>query len=225
MIANAVDPAEFRFGAEPDAGLRTELGLDGKTVLGFAGSFYAYEGLDLLLEAAALLAPRHPELRVLLVGGGPQESALRERANATDLAGHVIFAGRVPHDRVQRYYELIDVLAYPRRRIPFTEVTPLKPLEAMAQGRMFVASDVVATASSFATARPASCFPLVIPVRWRVPSNPSSTSATSGRGCRPRRDVTSRPNAWTRSVAHYVDVYASLSAARDGCAPSALGRR
>jgi glycosyltransferase involved in cell wall biosynthesis len=55
----------------------------------------------------------------------------------------VIFAGRVPHAQVQRYYELIDVLAYPRLPIRLTElVTPLKPLEAMAQGRMFVASDV-----------------------------------------------------------------------------------
>jgi glycosyltransferase involved in cell wall biosynthesis len=54
-----------------------------------------------------------------------------------------VFAGRVPHADVQRYYELIDVLAYPRRRMRLTElVTPLKPLEAMAQGRMFVASDV-----------------------------------------------------------------------------------
>ncbi len=44
---------------------------------------------------------------------------------------------------MQRYYELIDVLAYPRRSMRLTElVTPLKPLEAMAQGRMFVASDV-----------------------------------------------------------------------------------
>ncbi|MGH8800194.1 MAG: glycosyltransferase, partial [Casimicrobiaceae bacterium] len=50
---------------------------------------------------------------------------------------------RVPHDQVQRYYDLIDVLAYPRHRMRLTDmVTPLKPLEAMAQGRMFVASDV-----------------------------------------------------------------------------------
>ena len=54
-----------------------------------------------------------------------------------------MFSGRVPHKDVQRYYDLIDVLAYPRHRMRLTEiVTPLKPLEAMAQGRMLVASDV-----------------------------------------------------------------------------------
>lgn len=143
VIPNAVDPSEFPFGAPADGALRRRLGLEGKTVVGFAGSFYGYEGLDLLIEAAAMLAPHHPELKVLLVGGGPREEALKVLAIERGLADRVIFAGRVSHDQVPRYYELIDVLAYPRHRIRLTEiVTPLKPLEAMAQGRMLVASDV-----------------------------------------------------------------------------------
>ncbi len=143
VIPNAVDIREFSFGAAPDPELRARLGLEGKRVIGFAGSFYGYEGLDLLLEALAILAPGRPELRALLVGGGPQDAALRAQASASGLGERVIFTGRVPHQEVQRYYELIDVLAYPRRSMRLTElVTPLKPLEAMAQGRMFVASDV-----------------------------------------------------------------------------------
>ncbi|MBK5207300.1 MAG: glycosyltransferase, exosortase A system-associated [Polaromonas sp.] len=143
VIPNAVDTSVFGFGVEADPNLRHSLGLDGATVIGFAGSFYGYEGLDLLLEAARRMLPRHPNLRVLLVGGGPQESNLKAQAAATGLQDRVIFTGRVAHAEVQRYYELIDVLAYPRLPIRLTElVTPLKPLEAMAQGRMFVASDV-----------------------------------------------------------------------------------
>ena len=143
VIPNAVDVTTFAFGAEPDPALRTALGLDGKTVLGFAGSFYGYEGLDLLIDAAHKLVPAHPELRVLLVGGGPQDANLKAQVARLGLTDRVIFTGRVPHAEVQRYYELIDVLAYPRLPIRLTElVTPLKPLEAMAQGRMFVASDV-----------------------------------------------------------------------------------
>ena len=112
-------------------------------VLGFAGSFYGYEGIQLLIEAAQRMLPRRRELRVLLVGGGPQEDALKAQAAAAGLADRVIFTGRVAHAEVQRYYGLIDVLAYPRLPSRLTElVTPLKPLEAMAQGRMFVASDV-----------------------------------------------------------------------------------
>jgi glycosyltransferase involved in cell wall biosynthesis len=49
----------------------------------------------------------------------------------------------VPHQEVERYYSLIDVLAYPRKAMRLTElVTPLKPLEAMAQGRLVAASDI-----------------------------------------------------------------------------------
>ena len=143
VIPNAVDVTAFNFNAEPDVALRQRLGLDGATVLGFAGSFYGYEGLDLLLEAVGQMLPRHPTLRVLLLGGGPREEDLRRQAAAIGIAERVVFVGRVPHKDVQRYYDLIDILAYPRLPIRLTElVTPLKPLEAMAQGRMFVASDV-----------------------------------------------------------------------------------
>ena len=143
VIANAVDVASFGLASPPDPKMQHKWGLVGKTVIGFVGSFYAYEGLDLLLEALPALIGRHPELRVLLVGGGPQEAALRRQAEQNGLGDHVIFTGRVPHAEVNRYYDLINILAYPRRPMRLTElVTPLKPLEAMAQGQVFIASDV-----------------------------------------------------------------------------------
>ena len=143
VVPNAVDVASFRFGVEPDPALQQRLGLQGATVLGFAGSFYHYEGLHLLIEAVQRMRPRHPRLRLLLVGGGPQEAALKAQVAQAGLGDCVIFTGRVPHAEVQRYYELIDLLVYPRLPSRLTDlVTPLKPLEAMAQGRVFVASDV-----------------------------------------------------------------------------------
>ena len=143
VIPNAVDASLFRFALDADPHLRRTLRLEDAFVVGFVGSFYGYEGLDVLLEAARRMLPRHPNLRVLLVGGGPQEMSLRAQADATGLEGKVIFTGRVSQAEVHRYYELIDVLVYPRRAIRLTElVTPLKPLEAMAQGRLVVASDV-----------------------------------------------------------------------------------
>ena len=71
------------------------------------------------------------------------EAALRARALASPAADRIHFVGRVPHDRVEDYYSLIDVLAYPRKKMRLTDlVTPLKPLEAMAQMRLVAASDV-----------------------------------------------------------------------------------
>ena len=143
VIPNAVDIESFEPGGQPDVALKTRLGLDGASVIGFIGSFYAYEGLDLLLDALPGILNLRPEVRVLLVGGGPQDAALKAQAQRLGVADKVVFTGRVPHAEVQRYYDLVDVLAYPRHSMRLTElVTPLKPLEAMAQGRLLVASDV-----------------------------------------------------------------------------------
>ena len=143
VIPNAVNVESFSLASPPDPALQAKLGLTGCTVIGFIGSFYAYEGLDLLISALPALIQVRPDVKVLLVGGGSQEANLRQQAQALGVADKVVFAGRVPHQEVSRYYDLIQVLAYPRHPMRLTElVTPLKPLEAMAQGQLFVASDV-----------------------------------------------------------------------------------
>lgn len=143
VIPNAVDIEQFATGGRPDSELKLRLGLGNSRVLGFVGSFYAYEGLDLLIAALPAIVRQVPDVKVLLVGGGPQDAALKQQVMALDLKDRVVFAGRVPHAEVNRYYDLVDVLVYPRHPMRLTElVTPLKPLEAMAQGRLMVASDV-----------------------------------------------------------------------------------
>ena len=140
---NGVDMGLFGDPVAPDPAFAASLSLDGAEVVGFIGSFYDYEGLDDLIAAMPLLAERRPKARLLLVGGGPMEAKLRALAAVSPAADRIIFAGRVPHDEVERFYALIDVLAYPRKAMRLTElVTPLKPLEAMAQGKLVAASDV-----------------------------------------------------------------------------------
>ena len=215
VIPNAVDADEFRTGGIADAALRARLGLDRATVVGFAGSFYAYEGLDLLIEAIALLVPGDPSLRLLLVGGGPQEANLKALAAKRGLGDRVVFAGRVPHGEIQRYYDLIDLLAYPRRSMRLTEiVTPLKPLEAMAQGRMFVASDVGGHRELVRDGETGVLFP---------PGDPAALARAIGDmlGRRDRwermrgaaRRFVEGERTWSRSVARYADAYRSLGKA------------
>lgn len=140
---NGVDMELFGNPPPRDAALAEELGLSGKDVIGYIGSFYDYEGIDDLIAAMAHLRGAAKDAHLLLVGGGPMEKALRAQADASPVAARIHFIGRVPHEAVERYYSLIDVLAYPRKRMRLTElVTPLKPLEAMAQGRLVAASDV-----------------------------------------------------------------------------------
>jgi PEP-CTERM/exosortase A-associated glycosyltransferase len=143
VIPNAVDTGHFEGGVQPDEALRRRLNLNGCIILGFIGSFYAYEGLTLLIQAMPRLLAVRGDLRLLLVGGGFDEPRLRQTAEDLGIGNKVIFTGRVPHGQVQSYYRLIDVLVYPRLSMRLTElVTPLKPLEAMALGHLIVASDV-----------------------------------------------------------------------------------
>ncbi len=143
IMMNGVDLALF--GAPPprDPALAARLGLGDGPVIGFIGSFYDYEGLDDLIAAMPMLITLQPDARLLLVGGGPCADALRAAAAASPAAAAIHFAGRVAHDEVERYYALCDVMAYPRKRSRLTDlVTPLKPLEAMAEGQLVAASDV-----------------------------------------------------------------------------------
>ena len=156
LIARGIDPAKITvspngvdldlFGSPPprDDALAVELGLGADDpVIGFIGSFYDYEGIDDLIAAMPALVAVQPRARLLLVGGGPMEAALKAQAAASPAAAHIHFVGRVPHTEVERYYSLIDILAYPRKKMRLTDlVTPLKPLEAMAQGKLVAASSV-----------------------------------------------------------------------------------
>jgi PEP-CTERM/exosortase A-associated glycosyltransferase len=140
---NGVDLTLFGKPAARDAGLAADVRLDDAEVIGFIGSFYPYEGLDDLIAAMPALVAARPRAALLLVGGGPAEASLRAQAAASPVADRIRFVGRVPHDVVERYYGLVDILAYPRKAMRLTDlVTPLKPLEAMAQGKLVAASDV-----------------------------------------------------------------------------------
>jgi len=143
VVPNAVDMGHFSGARERDETLAESLSLKGRVVLGFIGSFYHYEGLDLLLQALAEIRATLPNAVVLLVGGGPQEAMLKEMTARLGLSDAVRFTGRVPHEKVRLYYDLVDFFVYPRKSMRLTElVTPLKPLEAMAERRLVIASDV-----------------------------------------------------------------------------------
>jgi PEP-CTERM/exosortase A-associated glycosyltransferase len=212
VIPNAVNIENFSLGQLPDLCLARNLGLEGKLLLGFIGSFYAYEGLSVLLRALPKMLSGNPDIRILLVGGGPQTEELKALGAQLGIEDKVTFTGRVPHDQVQRYYNLIDILVYPRLQMRLTDlVTPLKPLEAMAQGRLIVASDVGGhlelirdreTGILFRAGNPDALASKVLELLAR-PDLWSSLRAAA------RRFVETQRN-WPISVSRYKKVYGSL---------------
>ena len=140
VVPNGVDVDWFQPRARA-CDLAEKYGLNGKPVFGFIGSFYRYEGLQFLIESMQALREKLPGAKLILVGGGYQESVLRELAKS--YRDSIIFTGQVPHEGIRDFYSIIDIFVCPRERIRLTElVTPLKPLEAMGMAKTVLASDV-----------------------------------------------------------------------------------
>ena len=212
VMYNGVDLSMFGEPPQRDAAFAHELGLGDGPVIGFIGSFYAYEGLDDLIGAMPALLARHADARLLLVGGGPCEAALKAQAEASGVAHAIRFIGRVPHHEVERYYALADIMAYPRKRSRLTDlVTPLKPLEAMAQGKLVAASDVGGhreliadgkTGTLFAPDDPAACA-AALATLLDDRTNWDQRRAAGQDHVRTRHD-------WAVNVRRYQDVYQVL---------------
>ena len=142
VVYNGVNVEDFQPCA-PDGEFKQKWGLQDSPVVGFIGSFYRYEGLDLLVRAMADVIKAVPNAMLLLVGGGEVDGELKKQIAALGIEKSVVIPGRIPHERIPGVYALVDVLAYPRHPMRLTElVTPLKPLEAMAMGKVLVASDI-----------------------------------------------------------------------------------
>lgn len=154
LVERGVDPAKIlvipngvdtkRFGPlERDVELARQYGLDGKLVIGYVGSLNWYEGHDLLFEAVRRLRPRHPEMRVLIVGGGQEYEHLLALRSELGLEDVIVMTGRIPFEQVEAHYSLIDIAPITRSSSPVTESTsPLKPFEAMAMEKTVISSDV-----------------------------------------------------------------------------------
>lgn len=213
---NGVDLHLFGDPPARDLTISTALGLDDAETLGFIGSFYDYEGLDDLIAAMPNLLALRPKARLLMVGGGPMEEKLRAQAAASPAGGAIHFVGRVPHEQVERYYSLIDLLVYPRKHMRLTDlVTPLKPLEAMAQRRLVAASDVGGHRELIRDGDTGTLFP---------PDNPSALAQSvagvfanragwNAQRERARTFVEADRN-WSSNISRYEPVYQGLINAR-----------
>lgn len=212
IMPNGVDLALFGQPALREPALARELTLGNGPVIGFIGSFYDYEGLDDLVGAMPLLLDRHPDARLLLVGGGPVAEAIAKQVAASPAAHAIRLVGRVPHTEVERYYALADVMAYPRKASRLTDlVTPLKPLEAMAQGTLVAASNVGGhrelladgiTGTLFAPDDPAACAAALAALLDQRATWDAMREAA--------RNHVARNHDWARNVQRYQPVYQSL---------------
>ena len=214
VVPNAVDIASFTPGLRDEA-LARSLGIEpDETVVGYISSFTAYEGIAYLIEAVALLRQRERRVRLLLVGDGEERANLEAVARQTGLLadGTVIFAGRVPHREIERYYRTIDVFVVPRTNDRVSQlVTPLKPYEAMAMEKALVVSAVGAlleiveegvTALTFTPEDPLSLADAMEPL-----VNDRTARATLGEAA---RAWVAANRTWEQNGRRYLELYQRL---------------
>jgi glycosyltransferase involved in cell wall biosynthesis len=142
IVPNAVDANRFQPTPASKA-LIEKYSLRSCKVIGFIGSFYHYEGLDLLIRAFEKAYQKNQAVRLLLVGDGFEFDAMKRQANRSPASAGICLTGRVDYSKVLDYYSLLDMAVFPRYKMRLTElVCPLKPLEAMAMAKPVIGSDV-----------------------------------------------------------------------------------
>lgn len=137
VIPNGVDAAEFQGSERDRRDARAALGLpEGSAVVGMVGRLYEYKGADLLIRSAALIRARAPQLRVALIGAGPEEASLKELAAELKVSDIVSFAGY--RSDARRLMHAFDVLVIPSRQ----DAQPFSLLEGMACGKPVVGANI-----------------------------------------------------------------------------------
>ena len=139
LIENAPGSAEDEATPDAAAAVRRRLGLDEHTPLVlYTGTFEAYQGLDLLFAAMAIVSASRPDARLLLAGGKPdQVAAARGQAQAAGIGDVTVFAGERPASEIPAYLLASDVLVSPRSR---GTNTPLKIYQYLRSGKPIVAT-------------------------------------------------------------------------------------
>jgi glycosyltransferase involved in cell wall biosynthesis len=139
LIENAPGSAEDQASVAEAAAVRAKYGVTAQTPLVlYTGTFEAYQGLDLLFEAMALVSTTRPDARLLLAGGKPdQVEQARAQAQAAGIGAVTIFAGERPASEIPAYLLACDALVSPRSR---GTNTPLKIYQYLRSGKAIVAT-------------------------------------------------------------------------------------
>ncbi len=139
VVPNGVDLARFADADTAGAVLRARLGLGGRRIAGFIGSFKAWHGVAELVEAVATIAARYPALHLLAVGDGPEREAVAALVAERGLGARVTLPGRVPHGEIPAWLGAMDFTVAPYLPQPDFYFSPLKIFESLAAGRAVIA--------------------------------------------------------------------------------------
>ncbi len=215
VVPNALPPEMFDLPREDAIAEVRERFVPGDArLIGFFGSFFEWEGVDELIQAMPLVIAAVPDAHLLLAGGGRQEPGLRALVSRLGLNDKVTFAGRVSHEDIKAMYGAVDVMAFPRVSNRLTDmVTPIKPLEAMAQNAVVTASDVGGHRELIEDDVTGLLYPVgdreaLAEALVRVLEDPGAFSQVRARA----REYVEKERRWSIVAERYLPVYEALGA-------------
>jgi len=215
VTQNGTDPDAFQ-PLVPQASWQHEWNPDNKQIIAYVGSFQPYEGLDILIKSVRHILHKLNDVRVLIVGDGPERIQLESLARNEGVQANVVFTGRIPHQRVKEIYAIADLLVYPRIDTLTTRLTtPLKPLEALSMEKAVIASnlpaikELVSHGKTGILFKPGDAEDLATKA-VELLLNPDLRKELGKRG----RTMVLQERQWSTSVAKYEPLYKGLIAAR-----------
>ncbi len=140
LLPSGIDTAAFHPGVS-DTFVRERHALGDAPVVCCVSRLVARKGQDMLIRALPRLSQAVPGVRLLIVGGGPYDGALKRLAHATGVSDRVVFAGAVPYAELPSYFRAGDVFAMPcRSRLGGLDIEALGAvfLQGQAVGRPVV---------------------------------------------------------------------------------------
>ena len=137
IINNAIDLNKFSFSQEKRDALRSELGLDGKFVVGHVGRFMKQKNHEFLIDIFSEVAKQEENAVLMLIGEGPLTVATRKKVNELHLEKKVLFLG-IRND-VADLYNVMDIFLFPS----LYEGLGMVAVEAQVNGLPVVASTEV----------------------------------------------------------------------------------
>ncbi len=146
IIPNGVNTQKFK-PIPPNLHLKKNLSIENDYILGYIGSIRRIEGIEILLMALKLIKKKINNIKLLLIGPYNYDYlqdliTLTEKLN---IKKNILIIGKIPNSRIQEYYSILDICIIPRLNLKVNRlVTPLKPLEVMAMGKVLITSNLPA---------------------------------------------------------------------------------
>ena len=142
VVHNGVDIDKI-YPQERSLEITKKYDLGENTIVGYLGSIRKIEGLSLVVKAAPKVLMQYPNVKFMIIGEGDDLKNLKDLVRQNGVEDSFIFPGRVPHNQILQYYSVIDIVTIPRVNALVNQtITPIKPLEVMAAGKVALASDV-----------------------------------------------------------------------------------